>query len=163
MNEQSVFLWILAPYRKQTKIKTLEIDKNGGWWYLIMRFLFDLTPFYFFHLKISKSTHWDQRINDRPYYAHKCVCVCLRACVVALLTALEGSILGLSMAIVMQLRKMMTRTTWSNNLWEIILLHVTRNLQDIIIIVIKWSTRFWSLKINVKKFSHFKQFSTESC
>lgn len=30
------------------------------------------------------------------------------------LTALCGSILGRSMAMVMQLRKMMTRTTWSN-------------------------------------------------
>lgn len=36
------------------------------------------------------------------------------------LTALWGSILGRSMAMVMQLRKMMTRTTWSNILWVMI-------------------------------------------
>lgn len=44
------------------------------------------------------------------------------------LTALCGSILGRSMAIVMQLRKMMTRTTWSNILWVMIRWHRRRNL-----------------------------------
>lgn len=44
------------------------------------------------------------------------------------LTALVGSMRGLSMAIVMQLRKMMTSTIWSNILWAMILLHTTRNL-----------------------------------
>ena len=36
------------------------------------------------------------------------------------LTALWGSILGRSMAMVIQFRKMMTRTTWSNILWVMI-------------------------------------------
>lgn len=44
------------------------------------------------------------------------------------LTALVGSMRGLSMAIVMQLRKMMTSTIWSNNLWVMNLLHRTRSL-----------------------------------
>lgn len=34
------------------------------------------------------------------------------------------------MAIVMQLRKMMTNTMWSNILWVMILLHRTRNLTE---------------------------------
>lgn len=44
------------------------------------------------------------------------------------LTALAGSMRGLSMAIVMQLRKIMTNTIWSNILWVMILLHRARNL-----------------------------------
>lgn len=37
---------------------------------------------------------------------------------------------GLSIAIVMQLRKMMTSTIWSNILWVMILLHPIRNLRS---------------------------------
>lgn len=46
------------------------------------------------------------------------------------LTPLPGSMWGLSMAIVMQLRKMMTSTMWSNILWVMILLHRIRNLKQ---------------------------------
>lgn len=46
------------------------------------------------------------------------------------LTALPGSMRGLSMAMVMQLRKMITNTMWSNILWEMILLHTYRNLTE---------------------------------
>lgn len=44
------------------------------------------------------------------------------------LTALVGSMRGLSIAMVMQLRKIMTSTMWSNNLWVMIWLQSTRNL-----------------------------------
>lgn len=45
-----------------------------------------------------------------------------------ILTALWGSIFGRSIAMVMQFRKMITKTTWSNILWVMILLHIRRNL-----------------------------------
>lgn len=45
------------------------------------------------------------------------------------LTVLRGSMSGLSRAMVMQLRKIKTSTTWSNILWAMTFWHVTRNLE----------------------------------
>lgn len=57
---------------------------------------------------------------------HRGYIVCVGAC----LTGLFGSISGRSRAMVMQFRKMKTRTTWSNNLWEITLWHHARHLYN---------------------------------
>lgn len=73
----------------------------------------------------SQTTLWSK------YWHQAQSILCLRSLKRALgLTALLGSMRGLSMAIVMQLRKMMTNTMWSNILWVMILLHRTRNLTE---------------------------------
>ncbi len=108
----------------------------------------------------------DKCFNCLTYYSYSKssfewhACVCVNVYEVTLLTALEGSILGLSMAIVMQLRKMMTRTTWSNILWEMILLQVTRNLQDIITPdMVGWVMQTFNIKLINKKLISTKTMS----
>lgn len=46
------------------------------------------------------------------------------------LTVLRGSMSGLSRAMVMQLRKIKTSTTWSNILWAMTFWHIIRNLEE---------------------------------